>query len=300
MPAGREVVGFGSVTVDEFWFLGAPLAGDKARVVRTETHYGGNVATALAACARLGTPAAFLGHLPGAARWSGIAADLRSHGVDLSRARTDEATDPIQATVLVDPSGERFIAYDDQTAVGAPADLALEPVRAAGALLLDAYAPEHSLRVVRAARDAGVPVVADLEFGEGPAYDDLIARVDHLVLPAVYAAARTGHADPAAAVEALWTEDRAAVVVTAGADGCWFRTPDDARIRHQAAFSVPVVDTTGCGDVFHGAYCSGLVDGLPVQECVELAARAASVCAGRPGGRSQLPTRADLAVAPAH
>jgi sugar/nucleoside kinase (ribokinase family) len=66
------------------------------------------------------------------------------------------------------------------------------------------------------------------------------------------------------------------------------------RVAHQPAFPVAVVDTTGCGDVFHGAYAAGLVRGLGVMERVRLAAAAAALKATRPGGQAGAPTLAEV------
>jgi len=63
------------------------------------------------------------------------------------------------------------------------------------------------------------------------------------------------------------------VVATAGADGAWYGE-DEGDVRHQPAFAVEVVDTTGCGDVFHGAYASALARGLGLEERVRFSAAA--------------------------
>ncbi len=62
-------------------------------------------------------------------------------------------------------------------------------------------------------------------------------------------------------------------------------------VRHQPAFPVEVVDTTGCGDVFHGAYASALAEGLDLPVRVRLAAAAAALKATQPGGQAGIPSR---------
>ena len=62
----------------------------------------------------------------------------------------------------------------------------------------------------------------------------------------------------------MWSPERKVVAITCGAEGCWYL--DDAAPfspQHQPAFRVTVVDTTGCGDVFHGAYAAALVREMP-------------------------------------
>jgi sugar/nucleoside kinase (ribokinase family) len=105
----------------------------------------------------------------------------------------------------------------------------------------------------------------------------------------------TGEREPAAIVGALWNDRRATVVVTNGADGVWFRDAASADCQHQPSFAVPVIDTTGCGDVFHGAYAVALARGLDAVERVRFAAAAGAICATGRGGRGRLPTERDMA-----
>ena len=85
------------------------------------------------------------------------------------------------------------------------------------------------------------------------------------------------------------------VVVTSGAKGCWFTGAEaQATTLYQPAFPVEAVDTTGCGDVFHGAYASALARGLGIRERVRLAAAAAALKATRPGGQAGCPTLAEV------
>ena len=80
--------------------------------------------------------------------------------------------------------------------------------------------------------------------------------------------------------------------MTDGAEGSWALTPTG--VLHQPAFAVPVVDTTGCGDVFHGAYAAGVLGGLTLSCCMEFAAWAAAQVALGLGGRNHLPSRESL------
>jgi sulfofructose kinase len=61
-------------------------------------------------------------------------------------------------------------------------------------------------------------------------------------------------------------------------------------VGHQAAFGVEVVDTTGAGDVFHGAFAYGLAQGWPSAKCVEFASAVAALSCRALGGRRGIPT----------
>ena len=136
-----------------------------------------------------------------------------------------------------------------------------------------------------------VLIVADVEAEVESAS---LNQVQHLVLPMAFARRLTGESEPAAILNALWNDRRSTVVVTDGADGVWFRDAASADCRHQPSFEVPVLDTTGCGDVFHGAYAVALARGLDAFERVRFAAAAGAICATGRGGRGRLPTEDDI------
>ena len=287
MPGDFAVVGGGSTAVDQMLFVDTEIGDGKGRVLRTERRFGGNIANALIAAARTGVRCAFLGHLPDDTVAPDLLEHLRAEEVDLSHARLSAGTRPIMSTILVGPGGQRYIAYDDDTTVGLPDDLDLDLVRSAKVLVLDAYSPGAGIRAAAAARAAGVAVVVDLESASAPRMAELADLADHVVVPRDLALAWTGAATPADAVAALWRPDRSAVVVTGGADGCWYRAADegqDSPVRHHPAPQVVAVDTTGCGDVFHGVYAAGLARGADVARCITEATVAAAECATYPGG----------------
>jgi sugar/nucleoside kinase (ribokinase family) len=144
----------------------------------------------------------------------------------------------------------------------------------------------------RIAHAAGVPIVADFERGEMPGFPELLGLIDHLIISRDFAAQLTGEADPRTAAAKLWTDQRQVVVVTGGAEGCWYLAGSpQAGPQHFPAFPVAVVDTTGCGDVFHGAYAAALVRGLDLPERIRFAAAAAALKATRHGGQAGIPTR---------
>lgn len=289
-----DVVGAGAAAVDELVFVAGAISDGKGRVLRRERRFGGNIATALAVAARAGASTAFIGHLPDEASGSDLLEQLRAEGIDLSAARMSPHVRAIRSTILVGERGERFIAYDDDTPIGLPEDLDLDLVRNARVVVLDSYGVAAGVRAVAAARAAGVAVVVDVEQARHRQTGELLDLADHLVLPRDFALHWTGTANPAQAVEGLWRTDRAAVVITDGADGCWYRSADDAQLlHHHPALDVAVVDTTGCGDAFHGGYAAALARGAAVADCVVAATAAAADCATRVGGFGPAPRPAD-------
>jgi ribokinase len=101
----------------------------------------------------------------------------------------------------------------------------------------------------------------------------------------------TGEREPAAMVRALSRRERACTVVTAGEQGCWY-AEGSAEVSHCPALKVAAVDTTGCGDVFHGAYAAWIARGESVPAAVTAATTTAGFKATQPGGRTGIPARA--------
>lgn len=285
-----DVLGFGALAIDDIVYVDRPLADGKGKVTERAADHGGNVATALVAVARLGGRAAYigwLGHPPGDIG----GAELEREGVDTAHAPRSEAAAPIRSVIFVGPDGDRFIAYDDEVLHGTAPDLPDAVLEQAPVLLIDGYAI-HSEAVVARARGLGLSIVADIEWTKGPASERILALADHLVLPIAFGRSHTGLDDPYGILNALWSPDRAAVVLTDGDRGSYVRQRGDPLCWHVPAFRVQATDTTGAGDCFHGAYALALSEGKTPLDCVVFAGAAAAISVTVHGGRKGLPDRA--------
>lgn len=293
-----DVLGLGAVSVDDLLYVAAyPAADAKAQVMRRERQCGGLAATALVAAARAGVCCGYAG-VVGDDEISTYALGQLAHAdVDTSQALRQADAQIIHSVIVVDTSHRtRAIFFSTDNVIGAsptwpPEDM----IRSARVLLVDNFGIAGMLRAAQIARAAGRPVVADFEDDRAPGFAALLEVVDHLILSQTFAAQITGANDPARAALALWSEQRQVVVVTCGADGAWFvdaAAPD--RPQHLPAFPVTVVDSTGCGDVFHGAYAAALVRELPLKERLRYAAAAAALKATQPGGQAGIPLHAQI------
>lgn len=292
--ADFDVLGLGIVAVDDLLYVDTyPPPDAKTPIRRRERQCGGLAATALVAAARLGSRCAYAGLLGNDELSQFVEERLRHEGIGLTHAvRRDEAC-PAHSFIVVDTSRQtRNIFFELAGAVGAAPDLPTEDaIRSTKVLYVDHYGMEGILRAARIARAAGIPVVADIERDESPLFIELLGVCDHLIVSHDFAAKITYESEPPAAAKALWADGREAVVVTCGEEGCWYLDLDtrDSPV-HQPAFRVNTVDTTGCGDVFHGAYASALARGLTLSERVRLASATAAMKATKPGGQSGIPT----------
>jgi ribokinase len=187
----------------------------------------------------------------------------------------------------------RNIFYDTQNVVGADARRpSKELIGSARVLLVDRFGIPGMIRAARLARAAGLPIVSDLESSELPGAHELMRLVDHMLVSDDFAFRLTGTDHPAPAVSKLQTMGHHIAVVTCGERGCWFHAKGWLLPRYHPAFAVPAVDTTGCGDVFHGAYAFGLAREMPLLERIRLASAASALKAMQPGGQAGIPNAA--------
>jgi sulfofructose kinase len=292
MAFHTDILGLGAVAVDDLLYVDAyPPANCKVLIRSRERHGGGLTATALVAASRLGAACAYAGMLGKDELSEFVIANLRGEGIDLSYLKIDEAARPVYAMIIVDNAGQRNIFVDLNCLTGAAPDWPpAEVIRSSRVLFVDQIGMPGMLRAARIARAAGIPVVADIEI-DSPLFADLLREVDHLILSWEFVSGRTGASNPQEACRALWSEERAVVAVTCGSAGCWYVDRATlAQPQHQQAFPVKAVDTTGCGDVFHGAYAAGLVRGLDLRERIRFAAAAAALKALQRGGQPGAPT----------
>ena len=289
-----DILGLGGVAVDDFIFVETyPPPDAKARVLRRERHCGGLTATALVAAARLGGRCAYAGVL-GQDELSGFAAGcLEREGIDLSHLRRTAKARPIYSNIVVDTRRHsRNIFFDLDRVAGAGRGVPAALIASCRVLFVDHVGIAGMIRAARAARKAGIPVVGDFETDHDPQLAELLGLTDHLILSRDFARVLTGKASPEKAARDLAGRGRQVAVVTQGDRGCWYMVPGWPAPRHQPAFAVKVVDTTGCGDVFHGAYALGLARGQALDERIRFAAAAAALKATQPGGQAGIPSMA--------
>jgi sugar/nucleoside kinase (ribokinase family) len=252
------------------------------------------------AASRLGARCAYAGVLGHDELSQFVETTLRRENIDVSQIVRREDASPVHSRIVVDASsGARNIFYEVKGMAGADERLPDESViRAARVLFVDPWGEVGQLRAAKIAREACIPIVADIERSDFENFERLFALVDHLIVSQDFALRQTGASTPAQAARTLWQETRHTVIVTEGAKGChcisreYSEECSNREPQHHAAFKVEVVDTTGCGDVFHGAYAATLAQGLEIDERVRLASAAAALKAGQPGGQQGIPSRA--------
>lgn len=296
------IIGIGCLAHDRVLVTETTWAEGKGRIVRRETRIGGNVRNALATIAELDQPAsttaAYLATIGTSALSDQASEDLQAHRINTTFVERVAGADPVTSTLIITADGERYIAFDD-------AELATTPIPSEATiaaalaemdvLLVDApTVPPGSLNVVQRARAAGVPVVLDAERDPSPEVLALMDVADHVVIPLGFGAQLANTTDPRDICERLWNESRSAVVLTDGPHGSYACT-EPGSIIHVPAIPVSAVDTTGCGDAFHGGYAWSLRRGDEMEIRLRIGSAAAAVVASLPPGAPRIPSRNAIA-----
>ena len=265
----------------------------KIPIHRLETQGGGLGATALVAAARVGAKCAYAGMLGFDDASKRVADILECEGIDLDLVSWREEAGAIRSFVVVDTThNSRNIFFKRPQLVGAPPDEPGESeIAASKCVFIDHYGGAGNVRVGEIARRVGVPVVADFERNNVEGWNDFYPLVDHLILSRGFASRLTNETEPTEIVRALWNENRKVVLVTCGEDGC-FASTDGKTLAQHRAFATDVVDTTGCGDCFHGVYCATLSWDYALEKRIQWASAAASLKARVAGAQRGLPLRA--------
>ncbi len=293
-----DVAGFGLNSVDLLAVVAEyPAPNSKQRLQRFVLMPGGQIATALSACARLGLRATYVGSFGSDPLGTLSRASLVDAGVDVTAARVVEDATNQFAVILVDArSGERTVLWDRHPALGYDPQLVPEPAVTAGRLLVvDCHETAAATQAARYARAAGVPTIIDVEKVR-PGIGDLLAEIDVIIAAQDFPSALTGYEETGRALEAMAGEYAAArlVCATLGEDGSLARC--GGREIRTPAFKVDCVDSTGAGDAFRGGFaaaCLLMPDG-EVEDLLTYANAVAALNCRALGARGGLPTPAEV------
>jgi sulfofructose kinase len=196
-------------------------------------------------------------------------ASLAEAGVDATDVKIRKNCATQSAYIIVDAStGERTVLWrrDDRLAID-PEEIAPEQIAGGRLLHIDGHDTPAVARAAALARARGIPVTVDVDTIY-PGFERVLPNVDYLVASAGFPAAWTGLRDPFEALEALRKEYGMKVAaMTLGADGAL--ALEAGRFLYSPAYVAPAVDTTGAGDVFHGAFCYAVLEGMPLPRALD-------------------------------
>ena len=279
-----DVVGVGLNATDTILQLSEfPECGSKVEYDSELVMPGGQVATTVVACQTWGLSTRYVGKLgdDDAARLH--AREFTRMGVEGQLIHVPGATSA-RSLILVDRRGERTVlCRRDERVTLRPEELKREWIVNARALHVDGHDTAAATLAAGWARAAGVPVVADLD-DIYPGVDALIEKVDYLVVSRDFPGRLTGESNLKTALREI--QARYGCVLTAatlGPDGvlAW----DGDRFHYAPAYRVPVVDTTGAGDIFHAGFIYGLSQGWALERQLDFSCGAAALNCMHEGAR---------------
>jgi sugar/nucleoside kinase (ribokinase family) len=227
------------------------------------------VASALVACSRLGLRTKYVGTAGDDERGRVQLDALRAASVDVSDVQIRHGCPNQSAYIIIDRStGERTIFWRrDECLRIHPEDISETQVTCGRLLLIDGHDTPAVARGAEIARARHIPVVVDVDTIYS-GFDSVLPNVDYLVASSEFPAAWTGENDPFLALEKIQNRYGMRVAaMTLGAHGALAR--ESASFVYSPAFVVNCVDTTGAGDVFHGAFCYAVLEDMPLREALE-------------------------------
>lgn len=289
-----DVVGLGQCALDEVALVdGRPQFTGKQRIVELSHLPGGQIATALLACTRLGLQTALLSAVGDDPAAEVILAPLRAAGVDLRGVRVVPGARSQLSFIVVDrKSGERTVLWHQDSRLSVKfREVRREEIEQGRILHVDAQDVELSTWAAGVARAAGIPVVLDADT-PGPGLDALLRRVDFPIVSREFAEKYFGSHDPRDGLKGLAALGARFAVVTMGDRGALGE--GGAGVIDSPAFPVTARDTTGAGDVFHAAFIVALLEGMNGAQTLRFANAAAAMSCRALGAQGALPTRAEL------
>lgn len=294
-----QIVGLGMATLDVLLRLREmPTWEHGTRLSDFGFDGGGPCGTAMVAAAKLGARVGFIG-----TAGNDVPAELKLRsfveaGVDLSRmVHRDAPEDQIIIVHVHEETGERLFS-----GVSRPTDMKIQPeeldrdyISGAEVLHLDGYHLDAAMQAAAWMQAAGKPVVMDGSKTNRPVSPDrraLVARVDVLISGSGFVENLTGEPDLWDALEATLAVGPSVAVQTEGDRGSFAvaRSARFGEVRlHTPAFPCRPIDTTGAGDVFHGAFIAGMLHDWSLADILTFATAVSAIKCTRLGGRAGIP-----------
>jgi sulfofructose kinase len=267
-----DVVGVGLNATDTLILLPKfPAYAGKVPFTGEMLSPGGQVASAMVACAKLGLRVKYIGTVGDDERGRVQMDSLLGSGINLDDVQVRANCANQTAYILIDSTtGERTVLWQRPECLRLdPAEISEAMIADARLLHIDGHDTPAVAKAARIARQLGIPVTVDVDtIYHG--FDQVLPNVDYLIGSSEFPVQWTNERDPFKALELIQNEYGMRVAaMTLGAHGALARV--DGRFVYSPAFVVNCVDTTGAGDVFHGAFCYAVLAGLPMREALDLA-----------------------------
>lgn len=271
MSKAFDAVGVGLNATDTLLVVPKfPSYSGKEPFVEEILSVGGQVASAIVTCQKLGLKTKYIGTVGDDFRGRMQLKSLTESGVDISDVQVRENCPNQSAYIIIDQStGERTVLWRRQDCLRLePEEIRVEQIANARLLHIDGHDTAAVAKAARIAREHSIPVTVDVDtIYHG--FDEVLPYIDYLIASTNFPVQWTNERDPFRALERMQKEYGMRVAaMTLGAHGSL--ALENGKFHYAPAFVVNCVDTTGAGDVFHGAFCYGVLEGWPLDETLEL------------------------------
>jgi sulfofructose kinase len=289
-----EVVGVGINATDTIIRLPHfPTLDSKVELLGAERKAGGQTASAVVACQRWGLRTRYVGKVgdDDAARFQ--VDEMSREGVD-AKWITAPGCMSQSAYILVDQqSGERTVLWKRDPHIALqPQDLRREWIEGARVLLLDGHDTAAATQAASWAHEEKIPVLGDFD-NRYPGVEALLEYVDIAITSKDFPERLTGERNLLRSLPKIQADFKCRLTgSTIGRLGAilW----DGGRFYLCPGFRTRTVDTTGAGDIFHGAFAYGIVNGWPLEVTLEFSCAAAGLnCEGH-GARGGIATLIEI------
>ena len=286
-----DVVGVGLNATDTLILLSKfPAYAGKVAFEREILSPGGQVASAMATCARLGLRVKYIGTVGDDERGRIQLESLRATGINLDDVQVRANCPNQTAYILIDETtGERTVLWRREDCLRMdPATITPEQITNARLLHIDGHDTPAVAKAAQIARQHGIPVTVDVDtIYHG--FEKVLAHVDYLIASSEFPIQLTNERDPFKALETIQDEFHMRLAgMTLGAHGALALV--EGRFVYSPAFVVNCVDTTGAGDVFHGAFCYAVLQNMPAREALEFSNAMAALNCTALGARGGIST----------
>jgi sugar/nucleoside kinase (ribokinase family) len=290
-----DVVGIGINATDTIIRLPHfPALDSKVELLSAEVKPGGQVASAIVACRRWGLAARYVGKIGDDSAGQLQIDEMKREGVDAHWVIAPGTTSQSSYILVDEQSGERTVLWKRDSRIALRAqDIQPAWVSGAGALLVDGHDTHAATRAASWSRDEGTPVVGDFD-NRYPGVEKLLEFVDYAITSRDFPERLTGEKDLLKSLPEIHRRFKCRLTAaTLGRLGllAW----DGKHFLQCPGFRVHAVDTTGAGDIFHGAFLYGLVSDWALEEILEFSCAAAALNCTATGARGHIAALDEIA-----
>jgi sulfofructose kinase len=269
-----------------------PLSEGKYPATNFFEEGGGPAATAAVTAAVIGTNSFLISRVGSDYRGSLIIDELKKYGVNVVNIKKIEGALSSVSAVLVSENGERIISnYLDPHLIDDPSWITDEMLKDKNLVLADVRWVKGALKAFSISNKYQITTVLDADVTTSD-ITELLLLTDHCIFSKQGIVNLTGIPD---IINGLFKADKLTkgiVYATDGEKGCYWI--ENGVLKHFPGYKVKVLDTTGAGDVFHGAFALSISENSNIGKAIQFASATAAIKCTKSGTRKGIPTRKEI------